>query len=182
MPTPIDRTRRGWPWQTGADGEVLKMVAGWPTWDAEGGGGGGGLSRFTDLARTFNIWWTANPNSSNSQTHGASNFTGRGTILAGTLSQSNIFTSTPRLIFHETVPSTSHAVGLRSGAPFIFSGVSRGGGFRVAGVFGISSGATNASHRMFFGLNNFNLSPSDVQPSSQTNIIGFGYDSADTQI
>lgn len=45
MPTPIDRTRRGWPWQVGANGEVLKVVDGWPTWDAaSGGGGGGGVS------------------------------------------------------------------------------------------------------------------------------------------
>jgi hypothetical protein len=44
MPTQIDRTRRGWPWQIGADGEVLKVVDGWPTWDAEAGGGGGGGS------------------------------------------------------------------------------------------------------------------------------------------
>lgn len=43
MPTQIDRTRRGWPWQIGAEGEVLKVVNGWPTWDVDATGGGAGF-------------------------------------------------------------------------------------------------------------------------------------------
>lgn len=144
-------------------------------------GGSGGVGNFVDLGRTFNVLWCAQPGSTNVSVIGSNSFTGQGTSSAGTISQSNIFTSTPRIIYSESVASTSNRVGLRDFA-WMVAGVTRGGGWRITGTFGISSGASNSSHRLFFGAYNLNLSPSDVNPSTLTNIIGFGYDSADTQI
>jgi len=43
-------------------------------------------------------------------------------------------------------------------------------------------GCTTASHRFFTGLRAVSTAPTDVEPSSQVNIIGIGYDSADTQV
>ena len=43
-----------------------------------------------------------------------------------------------------------------------------------------ATGATVSTRRFFCGMATSTSAPTDVQPSSQTNIIGVGYDAADT--
>ena len=48
--------------------------------------------------------------------------------------------------------------------------------------WGPATGVTNASHRAFAGMRNTIAAPTDVDPSTLTNICGMGYDAADTNI
>lgn len=54
------------------------------------------------------------------------------------------------------------------------------GGFRWRATVGQNS--TIANRRAFFGFRNVTTNPTSVDPSTQTNIIGFGYDSADANL
>jgi hypothetical protein len=45
--------------------------------------------------------------------------------------------------------------------------------------FGGATGMTNASHRFWAGLSDYAGNPNDAEPSSRSNLIGVGYDSAD---
>jgi hypothetical protein len=67
-----------------------------------------------------------------------------------------------------------------NGTCFIGSGTA--GGFKFAAGWMVAQGAPTASHRVFCGLQNANVNQTDVEPSSLINMLGFGYDSADTNI
>ncbi len=54
------------------------------------------------------------------------------------------------------------------------------GGFRWRACVGQNS--TIANRRAFFGFRNVTTNPTSVNPSSQVNIIGFGYDSGDANL
>lgn len=56
------------------------------------------------------------------------------------------------------------------------------GGFRSTQHFGTATGATNATHRAFFGICSSGSNPTDVNPSTLFNIIGCGWDSGDTNL
>jgi len=56
------------------------------------------------------------------------------------------------------------------------------GGFYLDLEFGVSTGTSNATRRMFSGLRGSSAAPTDVNPSSLTNIIGVGYDNGDTNL
>jgi len=49
-------------------------------------------------------------------------------------------------------------------------------------INGVGTGGSVSSHRLFVGLRNSAASATDVDPSTYTDIIGVGYDSADTQV
>lgn len=53
---------------------------------------------------------------------------------------------------------------------------------RITEEFGICSGASNANKRMFIGIRNSISAPTDVNPSTILNIVGFGFDSTDSTI
>lgn len=55
------------------------------------------------------------------------------------------------------------------------------GGFRGLMHGAPATGCANASHRFFMGLGD-SLAMSDVNPSSQTQVVGIGYDSADANL
>lgn len=53
---------------------------------------------------------------------------------------------------------------------------------RITLEFGICSGASNANKRMFIGIGNSTSAPTDVDPSTILNIVGFGFNSTDATI
>lgn len=107
---------------------------------------------------------------------------GAGVVSGVTTSATNAGTATPRVSYSQVTPSTTNVAGARmtNGTCFIGSGTA--GGFVYAAGWMVSQGATNSSHRVFCGLQNANANPTDVNPSTLVNILGFGYDSTDSTV
>jgi hypothetical protein len=61
----------------------------------------------------------------------------------------------------------------------LFRGTGSLGGFHVVMRFGGATGMSTSTHRFWAGLSDYAGNPSDAEPSSRSNLIGVGYDSAD---
>ena len=109
---------------------------------------------------------------------------GTGTATAENVATGSLYNYMRRRSWRITTASTSAAAGIRGGAlQFTVGSTSAGlGGFYLVWRWGPATGVTNASHRAFVGMRNAITAPTDVNPSSLTNICGMGYDSADTNI
>lgn len=107
-----------------------------------------------------------------------------GTATSENVATTNLHTYMRRRSWRITTASTTAVAGIRGGAlQFSVGGPSAGlGGFHLVWRWGPATGVTNASHRAFVGMRNSTAAPTDVNPSTQTNICGMGYDSADTNI
>lgn len=83
-----------------------------------------------------------------------------------------------------TVAATTAVAGARSASTQLTVGGSTAGdgGFLMSFVWAPATGLTNASHRAFAGLRGSVAAPTDVNPSTLTDIIGMGWDAADTQV
>jgi hypothetical protein len=123
------------------------------------------------------------------QTIGGNTLTATGTATANALAITSFFTSLPRVEAAVTTAAVGVVAGwrtaqawLRRGGGSIFKPYSSG--FRIRMIVGIGRGAvtTDAARRFFAGLTSGNAAPTNVEPSSIANIVGFGYDTADTNI
>jgi hypothetical protein len=135
------------------------------------------------MAETRLSWWSA---SGNGQTDTQSSFVAGST---GTSTAVNVATTNfrSRMRWREwlqTTASTTAVVGFRGGAMqySVGSNIADTGGFFLAIIFSPATGVTNASHRLFVGMQPNVSAPTDVNPSTLLNICGIGYDAADTQI
>lgn len=104
---------------------------------------------------------------------------------ARTSATTNRWTNLPRRAHNQSTPSTTAIAGIRSsstGAQSWLLSSSTSGGCEIEMVVSPGTGATIASHRLFAGWWSNTAAPTDVDPSTLTNIVGLGYDSADTQV
>lgn len=109
--------------------------------------------------------------------------TGTGTATAATLANTSLYTRLPRLDYLVTTPSTSAVAGFRGGGLMAWRGDAAGrGGFTVTLRWGAATGVSTGTHRAFCGLRNTTSAPTDVEPSGLTDILGMGWDAADTEI
>lgn len=108
--------------------------------------------------------------------------TATGTATAKTPANTNIHTQTSGVDFLVTVAATTAVAGFRSSIAQFWRGNAAGfGGFRYVCRFAPATGTTGVStERLFVGLINATAAPTDVAPSTLTQCIGVGYDSADT--
>jgi hypothetical protein len=82
-----------------------------------------------------------------------------------------------------TTAAANAVAGFRLGALSVWRGNAAGlGGFRCRMRWGNATGAATATNRAFCGLANSIAAPTDVEPSSLANMIGMGWDAADTNI
>lgn len=83
-----------------------------------------------------------------------------------------------------TTAATSAVAGFRGGAAqFTIGGGAAGqGGFSLSMTVMPATGISNGSHRLFAGMRNSTAAPTDVNPSTLTNICGLGYDAGDTNL
>jgi hypothetical protein len=101
-----------------------------------------------------------------------------GTAVGRALADTNVHTACRRVDYAQTTPATNAAAGFRANTatfrrtPF--------GGLWMALRFGPSIGTTNANHRLFAGMFGTAGTATDVDPATQNDCIGVGYDSADT--
>ena len=105
-------------------------------------------------------------------------WTGTGTARSYTPSNSSRIAALPVLEYAVTTASATAVAGYRSGAPFLW----RQGGFVWRHIWRNGLGQTIATHRAFVGLRGANSAPTDIDPSTITNIIGMGWDAGDAQI
>ena len=110
--------------------------------------------------------------------------TALGTATSEAVATTNLHNYMRRRSWRITTASTSAVCGLRGAASqFTLGGPSAGlGGFQLVWRWGPATGVATATHRAFVGMRGSNGAPTDVNPSTQTNICGMGYDSADTNI
>lgn len=115
------------------------------------------------------------------------NTTNVGTLTAATPAVTDLHRMQPRLDLLVTVAAATAIAGWRpNGAASRFLRVGRDanapGGFLVRQMWGPATGVSVATHRGFCGLADWSAAPTDVEPSSRTNVIGMGWDAADTNI
>lgn len=87
-----------------------------------------------------------------------------------------------RVAYRVTVSATAVAGWRNNAAQWSVGGPNAGeGGFHGVMTGGPDTGSTNASHRFFMGLHG-TTAPTDVNPSTLFDLVGIGYDTADTQV
>lgn len=128
--------------------------------------------------------WKAQPNSTGVSAIGAAAPTSVGTATAASVAVTDLVTQTPRLEYLVTVAAVNAVAGFRGTAPIAtVGGAAAGvGGFAFVGRWGPAIGVATATERAFFGLANVTIAPTDVDPSTQTNCIFMGWDSANSNI
>lgn len=114
---------------------------------------------------------------------GIVNLTATGTA---TLFNSTITTKYTRMRLMEhlvTVAATTAVAGIRVSSSNLLRGNAAGvGGFYFEMTWGPATGVATATHRAFAGLTVATTAPTDVQPSTLVDMIGMGWDAADTNI
>lgn len=110
--------------------------------------------------------------------YGIGALTATGTATAATYAVTNVFTRSRRVDFIAGAAGTTAIAGFRF-ATLLFR---LQDGFHMVARVGGFQGVTIASHRFFCGMATQTTAPTDVQPSTQVNMIGVGYDSADVNI
>lgn len=127
---------------------------------------------------------TAVPGGTTFSTTGNLPITGTGTATAVTQANTNVYTYIPKVEFLVTTPSTSAVAGWRGPSSQFGSGGGVSGYFYGGSVmvcrFGYATGTADTNLRSFVGFRTSTTAPTDVNPSTLTNIFGIGFDSTDT--
>ncbi len=115
------------------------------------------------------------------------NTTNIGAVTAATPAVTDLHRMMPRLDLLVAVAAATAIAGWRpNGAASRFLRVGRDanapGGFLVRQMWGPATGVSTATTRGFCGVADWSAAPTDVEPSSRTNIIGMGWDAADANI
>lgn len=106
----------------------------------------------------------------------------------GTATGNSISSSTPYRAQHKyeylvTTASTTAVAGVRGGYDQFREGTdSYNGGFEYAISWGPATGVATSTARAFAGVRNSPSAPTDVDPSTLTEIAGMGYDATDANI
>lgn len=109
--------------------------------------------------------------------------TATGTATAYNNANTNRFTYTPAVEFLVTTAAATAVAGFRVNALFFARQAVTGvGGFALRIHWKTGTGQTVATHRAFVGVRGSTAAPTDVNPSTLTQIIGMGWDSGDANI
>lgn len=108
--------------------------------------------------------------------------TGAATIANS--ASTNFHTRVRRVDLLVTTPATNAVAGMRGTAQqwTIGGDVAGAGGFHYVCRWGPATGMSNAARRAFMGLRAIAVAPTDVAPSSLTDLIGMGWEAADTNV
>lgn len=109
--------------------------------------------------------------------------TGTGTATAAALAATSLHTRLERIDYLVTTAATTAVAGFRGGGLMVWRGDAAGvGGFNVTLRWALATGGSTTTNRGFCGLRNTVSAPTDVEPSSLTDLLGMGWDAADAQI
>ncbi len=134
----------------------------------------------THFGRRRVIWWAPRPGGSAFDAQGGAPVT-QGTATVRTAASTNMASSACR-VGMVSAASAGSVTGLRYNNDTIFwrGNGPRLGGFLLLWRFCISDGALVPTARMFAGLRTATGAPTDVDPSTLSNVLGVGCDSGDT--
>lgn len=122
-------------------------------------------------------------NTTGGTAHWGFQITATGTVTAPTKSTTNRFQFANRWETLVTSASTTAVAGFRTNATTHgFGNASGMGGFYYNSVTGAATGLSNSNARYFSGFSNSVSAPTDVDPSTLTNIFGIGYDDTDANL
>jgi hypothetical protein len=115
---------------------------------------------------------------------GTATLTATGTATAAAIATTNRHTRTQRLEYLVTTAATSAVAGWRypNTGWTVGGAAANEGGFFYVCRWGPATGVATATNRAFVGMANSTAAPTDVEPSTITNIIGMGWDAADANI
>lgn len=119
----------------------------------------------------------------NSVTASGCSITATGTATTATPASGSLHSSMGRIDYLVTSASTTAVAGWRMAANGFWRGNAAGlGGFSFICRWSPATGQATATARHFVGLSSSTSAPTDVQPSSLTNMFGVGWDAADTNM
>lgn len=114
---------------------------------------------------------------------GTAALTATGTATAANVAVTNVYTRSRILEYLVTVAATTAVAGFyQAAAQYTLGGTSQFGGFHLVARFGPATGVTTGTRRLFVGMTSSVAAPTDVNPSTLLNMIGVGYDAADTNM
>lgn len=127
------------------------------------------------------VWWIPHGNSNTALTSMGITAVTTGTATAVNVTAGSLFGMMRRISYRVATAASNAVVGWRGGVnQYSVGGSAAGlGGFHMILRWGGDLGMTNASHRCFVGMRP-TAAPTDVNPSTLTNLVGVGYDAADT--
>lgn len=129
------------------------------------------------------VHWSPAGNSTTITATGAPALTATGTATAHTTAVTNFYTRQRGLEYLVTTAATTAVAGFRGSAnQFWFGTVAASGGFDMICRWGPSTGVATATNRAFVGFSTGTGAPTDVNPSTLTNMFGMGWDASDTNI
>lgn len=128
---------------------------------------------FTDV-----VYWLPAPSGTGVTLMRSVNLTATGTATAVGVVNTTPYLKAMGIEYLDTVASTSSCGGFRHAIRPFNTDV----GFTLAMSWGPATGVANTTQRAFCGMANSISAPSDVEPSSQIDIIGMGWDAADTNV
>lgn len=128
------------------------------------------------IGRNGISWWVPAANSTTINVLGANALTATGTATAANYATTDIHTRGARVDYLVTTAATTAVAGYRAAQ----NNWRRQEGFHHIFRVSPATGGTVSTRRFFVGMAGATAAPTDVNPSTQTNIIGYGYDSADT--
>ena len=107
-----------------------------------------------------------------------------GSAQAGSISATNRYTRSVKVEYLQETAATTNFAGWRLTATLCTIGAAADGdgGFFFACRWGPATGVSTTTNRAFVGLDARTSAPTDVEPSSITNMVGMGWDAADTNI
>lgn len=133
------------------------------------------IKKFFFDNENYQLAWITNNNNTAITTHGMAAPTSIGTATAYTVSVTNRYTQRVKLDYLVTVAATTAIAGIRPtnlAIPLLV-------GNRGLWDFGLATGCTNLTKRSFTGWRSSLVTPTDVNPSTLTNLIGVGLDATD---
>ena len=142
------------------------------------------------IARNSYVQWQPQGGSTTIVAVGAGPLTVTGTATAAGWSAAGSLQQNLRRLDHlVTVAATTAVAGWRyasalwtvGGATLAGSSVPTGG-FHFICRWGPATGVATTTNRAFVGMANVTTAPTDVEPSTQTNMVGMGWNAADTNI
>ena len=128
--------------------------------------------------------WMPSGNATTIITYGVTSLTATGTVTSANVATTDRARRMRRVEWLVTTPATTAVAGYRAPAAqwTIGAATAGDGGFYYCERSGPAAGTTVATNRSFRGLASVTTAPTDVEPSSITNIVGYGWDAADTNI
>lgn len=110
------------------------------------------------------------------------NISATGTATGANVATTNRHTWMRRIEYLVTTAATTAVAGIRTVADQYGTGSGTNGGFTFITRWGPATGTATTTNRFFCGFIGGTAAPTDVETSSRVNILGMGWDAADTNI